>query len=279
MRTEVVVPVAVGRSVGPRDWILSIYGSFVRDAGGWIAVADLLALLEPLGTDPAAGRAAISRMKAGNELRAEDRDGRKGYALTSSADEWFGYGSERILRPQPAPETTAWLLASFSVPENDRGARYQIRSRLKGLGFGQVSAGLMIAPAALEEETRHALIRIGLQDYVSIWTAEHRGFVSTAALVAAAWDLGSIRSAFDQYLEFTQDLDGRAPAAAAEAFVAYLTAIQAWRELPFLDPGIPPSLLPDDWPAADALRSHVELSIRLRPLAERHATSVMSRKR
>ena len=34
---------------GPRDYVLNLFGLFIRDSGGWIAVADLLALLESLG--------------------------------------------------------------------------------------------------------------------------------------------------------------------------------------------------------------------------------------
>ncbi len=277
MRTEPIDLLPGNRSVGPRDWILSIYGSFVRDAGGWIAVADLLSMLESLGSEPGASRAAISRMKSGNELRSELHAGRKGYTLTAEADEWFGFGSERILRPSPAPTATSWLLAAFSVPERDRRARYRIRSRLRGLGFGQVSAGMMIAPAALEQETHHALVRAGLQDYVSLWTAEHHGFGSTESLVADAWDLDAIRLAFDDYLGFGRELDSdRVPDTPEAAFAAYLTAIQAWRELPFLDPGLPSSLLPHDWPAAAALQLHMEISGRFRAPAVHHATSVMA---
>ena len=265
------------RHVGPRDWILSLFGSLVRDAGGWIAVADLLTLLETLGSESAASRAAISRMKGNNELLAESRAGRNGYSLTTEAEEWFRYGSERILRPQPAPVTTSWILVSFSVPEDDRQARYKIRARLKALGFGQVSPGLMIAPAALEGEMERALIRAGLQDYVVVWNAEHRGFTSTERLVAAAWDLPEIRAAFEGYLQFGSVLlDLPIPDTQERAFVSYLTAIQAWRELPFLDPGLPALLLPDDWPAAEALRVYQDLSGRLREPAFGHATSVMA---
>jgi phenylacetic acid degradation operon negative regulatory protein len=55
-----------------------------------------------------------------------------------------------------------------------------------------------------------------------------------------------------------------------------MAAMHAWRELPFLDPGLPTSLLPDDWPAAEALRLFVEISARLRAPAWRYAITVMT---
>ena len=277
MRIERESQRVAGRIVGPREWILSIYGNFVREFGGWIAVADLLELLETFGSAPTASRAAISRMKRNNELQSESRDGRSGYSLTAAAEEWFRDGSERILRPTPAPETTSWALASFSVPEQDRSSRYKIRARLKGLGFGQVSAGLMIVPVAVFGEAQRALVRSGLDEYVVLWEAEHRGFGPASTVVSDAWDLPAIRSSFDEYCRIASDLASRpAPTSARQSFIDYMAAMHAWRELPFLDPGLPTSLLPDDWPAADALRLFVEISERLRAPAWRYAITVMT---
>lgn len=277
MRTEHEPQRVAGRIVGPREWILSIYGNFVREFGGWIAVADLLELLETFGSAPSASRAAISRMKRNNELQSESRDGRSGYSLTAVAEEWFRDGSERILRPTHAPETTSWVLASFSVPEQDRSSRYKIRTRLKGLGFGQVSAGLMIVPVAVFGEAQRALVRSGLDGYVVLWEAEHRGFAPASVVVSDAWDLPAIRSAFDEYRRIASDLIIQpVPTGTRQSFIAYMAAMHAWRELPFLDPGLPTSLLPDDWPATDALRLFAEISERLRAPARRYAITVMT---
>ncbi|WP_292774356.1 PaaX family transcriptional regulator C-terminal domain-containing protein, partial [Microbacterium sp. UBA6741] len=34
----------------------------------------------------------------------------------------------------------------------------------------------------------------------------------------------------------------------AEPFAAYVQLIDRWRVLPYTDPGLPPSMLPTDWP-------------------------------
>ena len=67
---------------GPRDWILDIYGSFVREFGGWIAVADLLELLESLDVSGPSARSALSRMKTQGELESESAGTSRGYRLT-----------------------------------------------------------------------------------------------------------------------------------------------------------------------------------------------------
>ena len=36
------------------------------------------------------------------------------------------------------------------------------------------------------------------------------------------------------------------------AFADYVRVLTTWRQLPYLDPGLPPALLPDDWSGARA---------------------------
>ena len=42
------------------------------------------------------------------------------------------------------------------------------------------------------------------------------------------------------------------PADPGQAFADYVRVLTAWRRLPFLDPGLPPELLPADWHGARA---------------------------
>ena len=104
---------------GPRDRILDLFGSFIRDFGGWIAVADLLVLLESLGVGEASGRSALSRMKRQGEIVATKRGVARGYALTESSEEWFVDGTARILA---GPRSDCLLYTSPS-PRDQRGSR------------------------------------------------------------------------------------------------------------------------------------------------------------
>lgn len=256
---------------GPRDWILDIYGSFVRDAGGWIAVAHLLAFLNSLGFSASSGRSALSRMKRRGEIEACTVDGQRGYRLTEQAEQWFADGTPRILGRPPGEVEESWVLASFSVPESDRSLRYRIRARLEALGFGSVAGGLLIAPGHLMNESMRALQRGGLTDRVHLWHAEYTGFEDPAELVSTAWNLDLIQSAYDEYGTFADELTARPPARDdAEAFVRFLENVQAWRELPFIDPEIPLRYLPAGWPR-DAARARFDaLAGQFRPGATRH---------
>ena len=263
----------------PREAILDLYGSFIRDFGGWIAVADLIRLLDTLDIEQASSRSAISRMKRSGYLQPSPRGGIAGYSLTAGAAEWFADGDQRILERRGSVTHTRWVLASFSVPEDERSMRYRIRARLGAMGFGQASGGLMVAPIAVMAETQRTLRREHLESYVTLWDAGHVGFGSTADMVASAWDLTAIRSAYDSYIA------AQAPVLAApdsvvledrEAFRRYVANVNAWRALPYLDPGLPLAALPDHWPGSEAAHLFDSLAARLRPGAWRWFVGVCS---
>ena len=238
-------------------------------------MADLLELLAAFGIADASARSALSRMKGHGELNALSRDGVRGYALTAEAEEWFADGTNRIMKGPSATATDEWVLASFSVPEDERQVRYRIRSRLQDLGFGQLSGGLMIAPATIAEETARALERTRITDYVNLWRARHLGFASLTDVVADAWDLPAIDSAYQAYFALVDDLDAREATADEQAcFVRYVIHINAWRELPFLDPGLPTDLLPRGWPAEKARARFTQIENALRDGARRHYVRV-----
>jgi phenylacetic acid degradation operon negative regulatory protein len=52
--------------------------------------------------------------------------------------------------------------------------------------------------------------------------------------------------------------------------------LTAWRRLPYLDPGIPLSLLPADWPGVRAGNLFAALDGRLRAPAAKHANTLIA---
>src|SRR5215218_8142443 len=100
---------------------MTFFGAFVRDLGGWIAVADLIGLMADVDLDEQAVRSAVSRLKRRGVVVAE-RGGAAGYRLTPAAHAMLAAGDARIFgRPRAAPAARAeWLLVSFSIPEAQR---------------------------------------------------------------------------------------------------------------------------------------------------------------
>jgi phenylacetic acid degradation operon negative regulatory protein len=233
----------------PRALIVTVYGAFARDVGGWLAVADLIALMAPLGVDQQSVRSAISRLKQRDVLAPKRRGPLAGYALSTWGQHLVAAGDQRILRRRPpARLADGWLLAVFSVPESERNRRHQLRSQLSWLGFGTAAAGVWIAPSHLLDETREVLRQHGLDRYVTLFRGEH--LPSHGESVSDWWDLDTLRHAYAEFTDAHAQTLARWESSAGEdtaAFVDYVRALTAWRRLPYLDPCLPVETLPPDW--------------------------------
>lgn len=265
----------------PRSLIVTFYGAFGRGSDeGRVPVAALIRLLGAVGVDAPAVRSAVSRLKRRGLLAAVRRGG-AAYELSDSARVLLDDGDRRIYGRLAGPASAAgdgWLLAVFSVPEAERSKRHLLRSRLAGLGFGQAAPGVWIAPAHVGDEARHTLRRLGLAPYVELFRGAHEGFTPTADSVARWWDLPAIAKLHRGFLDAHEPVlrawtsryaSSGAAAGPEEAYRDYLLALDAWRRLPYADPGLPHAVLPEDWPGGRAAAVFAGLHARLRePAAE-----------
>lgn len=265
-------------SIRPSSLINTIYGAFVRRLGGWISIADLIVLMAELDVDGPAVRSAISRLKKRGTLVQERQDA-NGYRLSSEVLPVFDEGDRRIFgATEPARLGDGWVVAVFSVPESERAHRHQLRTRLTWMGYGNTAPGVWLAPARLLKDTEQMLTRLGLSDYVHLFTADYAAFHDLRDAVGEWWDLPAIE---EQYAAF---IDAHGPVAAklakrstiddAEAFAHYVPILTQWRRLPYLDPGLPVELLPADWNAADARRLFLDLHERLAEPGLRHVEHI-----
>jgi phenylacetic acid degradation operon negative regulatory protein len=271
------------RQAQPRALIVTIYGLYAREAGGWLSVASLIRLMQALGADEPAIRSSISRLKRRGILEPRRRGGAAGYSLSGRGRGILAEGDRRIFSRPRARLSDGWLLAVFSVPERDRRRRHELRTRLAWLGFGTVSAGVWIAPAHLADEAAEVLQRHQLAEYVDLFRASYLAFGDTADQVRSWWDLDRLQNLYQAFLDEAGPVLGRwqpaagLPGAAPDciaAFADYVRALTAWRRLPFLDPGLPEELLPGDWPGLRAAEAFARLRDLLAEPAHAHVLAV-----
>src|ERR1700750_759562 len=149
---------------------MTFFGAFLRRLGGWIAVADLIALMGELGLDAQAVRSSVSRLKRRGVIESERRDGAAGYRLTAHGEAILRAGDARIYGRPSAGD--GWLLVVFSIPEARRALRHRLRSGLAGLGLGTVAPGVWIAPSHLRDEVERLVAGI---DRVDLFAADPLG--------------------------------------------------------------------------------------------------------
>jgi phenylacetic acid degradation operon negative regulatory protein len=249
-----------------------------------MSVASVVSLMGDLGVDGQAVRSSISRFKRRGLLLAQRRDGAAGYSLTPVAHEILADGDSRIFERRRATVTDGWLLVLFSVPEDKRDKRHQLRSQLTRLGFGTVAPGAWVAPGHLEHETIELLDRLDVTSYAEVFRGSHVAFGDLAEQVRSWWDLDALRALYgafiDRYAPVLDRWSGTDTSdRAARAFADYVEIVTSWRQLPYADPGLPLELLPSDWNGVAAQ----ELFARLRELlagpAGRHAREVLAARR
>ncbi len=265
----------------PRTLIVSIYGLYARESGGWVSVSSLIRLMAELGVEEPAVRSSISRLKRRGILTAERQYGAAGYALSDQARLILDEGDRRIFHRPMATTDDGWVVVVFSVPESERKQRHMLRSRLTWLGYGTVSAGVWIAPRHLEAETREVLERYDLTSYVRLFSADYLGFSEVRQEISEWWDLQSLQGLYAEFSEAYGPVlrlwKERAGRRDEDAFADYVRALTAWRKLPFLDPGLPRELLPAGWSGFGAERLFLELRSRLEEPARRFADATMIR--
>lgn len=250
-------------------------GLHLRDLGGWIRVAALLDLLATAGVSNSSTRSAVSRLKGKGLLIPDKREAVAGYRLDSAAVSGLERGDRRIFTYRGQRDDEPWCLVSYSLPEVDRSKRVQLRRTLMGLGFGAVTDGLWIAPGHLRAEVEDALEGLDVRDRATIFITQTPLTAEPFAQAAAKWwELDTLAARHTEFLrryEHAAPLsensaplpENSAPKSSLEpreAFVLWLHCVDEWKAIPYVDPGLPPSALPSDWPG---MRS-VELFAQLR---------------
>lgn len=255
-----------------RTVVVTFLGAVVRRMGGWLPIGGAIDLLAGVDLDGPTVRTAVFRLKKRGWLDAETRGGVRGYALTPLAQDSFARGDEIIWHArQPAALSDGWCIVNFSVPESMRSRRQQLRAHLSSLGFGNTGTATWIAPARMLPAAEAAIAELDLVGHSSVFIGQHVGGQDLAALLAQSWDLEGIDR---RYREFVDEHTGTLARVEAgvdpgEAFATYLQVVDSWRRLPYRDPGLPRTLLPEDWagPAAAGLFEQLVQGLEGRALA------------
>ena len=120
-------------------------------------------------------------------------------------------------------------------------------------------------PRGDDDDRSYAVAVIQGDDGWSVRELGDAALDSLADATARWWALDALRAEPERLLASLDDLEP------AEPFAAYVRLIDSWRVLPYVDPGLPVTLLPDDWPGERSVREFDRLSRALAPAALAHA--------
>jgi phenylacetic acid degradation operon negative regulatory protein len=239
--------------------MFTLYGDYIRHVGGSIWVGSLIQLLAHLGMSEQSVRSTIVRMSRASWLRVDRINRKSYYSLTPNGERLLAEGAARIFHVHSSRDRWdgQWRLVAYSIPETQRDKREQLRRQLGYLGFGPLTSALWITPHDLRREVECLAVELDIKPYVEFYTATHDGFSNAASLVAKCWDLPAINAQYAAFIERHRppyDECRRVPGdiAPSECFVRRFMLIHEYRRFPFVDPELPPELVPADWHGPEA---------------------------
>ena len=247
-----------------RSALFDLYGDHLRSRGGEAPIASMVRLLAPLGVQAPAVRTAVSRMVRQGWLTAVRLPAGPGYALTPRAVRRLDEAAERIYRTSSRHWDGTWHLLVVTPPTG-RTDRERLHAQLQFLGYGSIGGATWVSPRpAPELDATLADAAARAERFTSV----HDG--DSQALIARAWDLDGLARAYTRFLDSAELLIGDSDTSTDEgAFAVRSELVHAWRKFLFVDPGLPPALLPVDWPGAKAAAWFDAEAERLLPAARR----------
>lgn len=225
-----------------RSLVLTTLGELVFPEDDWTPTSALLHVLGGLGVEERTARQALSRCAAAGWVESE-RVGRDAqWRLTPAGRTLVAESIERVytLDAEPAPWDGRWLVLLVPVPHAQRAARKRLNQALSWAGFGNPAPGLWLTPHTEREGEARAIVDgLGLADTALSFTGPSASVGMTDAdIVERGWDLAEATGLYEQLLARLRDPGD-------DVLLVQVELVGALGRMPFLDPQLPPELLPD----------------------------------
>ncbi|MBL5767140.1 phenylacetic acid degradation operon negative regulatory protein PaaX [Heyndrickxia sporothermodurans] len=237
-----------------RSMIFTIYGDYIRHYGSEIWIGSLIKLLKEFGHNEQAVRAAISRMNKQGWVEARKESNRSYYYLTPRGIDRMEEAATRIFKLKQEKWDGKWTMLTYSIPEEKRAIRDELRKELVWSGFGSIANSCWISPNRLMKQVKTLVEKYEISNYVHIFLTEYQGPHENIRLVQDCWDIPAINSKYKKFIDIYQKKYDLAKTGIqtgnmtpADCFVERTKLVHEYRKFLFIDPGLPEELLPEIW--------------------------------
>ncbi|PZO65848.1 MAG: PaaX family transcriptional regulator [Paracoccus denitrificans] len=235
------------------SFIVTVYGDVVVPRGEVLWMGSLIEVCAQVGISENLVRTAVSRLVSAGRLEGERAGRRSFYRLAPAARDEFA-GAERLLYAPPVSDAAAngagapqgWRLVQGAGMADDA---------LRRAGFGRLGGDVWIAPDR-GQQIKGASVTM---------TAAP---VGDSRALAACWDLEPIAAGYARLVGRFAPLAAQPMTEGADALMARLLLVDAYRAVLLRDPRLPPDALPPDWPGHTAAALFRKLYLGLSPQAD-----------
>ncbi|MET4538443.1 phenylacetic acid degradation operon negative regulatory protein [Arthrobacter bambusae] len=243
---------------GSQQFLLTLLGTYFLGVEDEIPSTFFVDVLSDFGLSETAARNALSRVARQGFLEPSKRGRATYYALTETARRRQQRRLKQIVdfgRTYRAWDGQ-WTIVTFSVNEEQRHLRHQIRQVLRQQGFGVLYDGVWVRPWPLGQDESSALLNIGIDRMTVFACAPEVAFAAQGDPVAA-FNVEGVRPLLDYFISRattiveSMEADAISPTAALRLRIETL---RDWKEIGESHPELPAELLPADWPLCTARR-------------------------
>ncbi|MBD8006506.1 PaaX family transcriptional regulator [Bacillus norwichensis] len=238
----------------PRGLMFTLFGEYIQHYGGEIWIGSMIRLMSHFGLSESSCRGATLRMVQQGFFQSRKIGNKSYYSLTNKGKRSMLDGVSRVYTTPSNNWDGFWRIYTYSVPEEMREVRNQLRKELMWLGFGPISNSVWATPNPLEKQVMEMVNEHHLNDYGILFTSS--SFVShdNQEIINKGWDMKKIES---KHLEFMNKYDEKYEKIKESAwhnsltdeqcFIIRTEVVHEYRKFLFFDPNFPVDLLPKDW--------------------------------
>ncbi|MGM0878224.1 MAG: phenylacetic acid degradation operon negative regulatory protein PaaX [Bacillota bacterium] len=237
-----------------QSMIFTIYGDYIRHYGNKIWIGSLIRLLKEFGHNEQGVRVAVSRMVKQGWIQSEKQGNKSFYFLTERGVNRIEEAANRIFKLNPHEWDGKWRILMYTIPEEKRQVRDELRQELLWSGFGSFSNACWISPNNLEKEVKILIENYGISEYVDFFVSDYKGPKDSQSLVEKSWPLKEIENKYEEFISkyskqfiVHQSVISRGEMSDSECFVERTKLVHEYRKFLFVDPGLPKELLPPMW--------------------------------
>jgi phenylacetic acid degradation operon negative regulatory protein len=243
----------------PRALMFTLFGEYIQHYGNEVWIGSLINMMSHFGISESSIRGAALRMVQQDFFKVRRIGNNSYYSLTSKGKRTMMDGFTRVYSMRNYKWDGYWRILTYSVPEEKRDLRNQIRKELSLMGFGLISHGTWASPNPVEKQVMELIKDYHLEPYVILFTSSSIVSHDNQELIQRGWNFDEIGKEYDIFIEKYQkkfdDFKERAwnnELTDKECFIERTKLVHEYRKFFFIDPSFPNDLLPPDWSGTKA---------------------------
>jgi len=255
--------------------IITLFGDAIAPHGGAILLKGLVDLMAGFEIPATSVRTGAFRLMREGWLTAQKIGKHSEYRLTRAGAARVERACHRIYEAPPLQSDGAWQFVVIPRDQLTPAVRQTLRSDLLWNGYGEIANDIFVHPVVDAGRLREILKQSGCERLVATFsaaTADDSSPKSIEKLVRQCWTLDHLAADYRRFIDLFRpclQASDDSDCEPEEAFRLRTLLIHEFRRILLRDPGLPPNLLPRNWPGHEA-RELCETIYRQRLRASEH---------